>query len=165
MPEHYHHDISPELIAILKGHYLSSISKHRLFEGLSSESIDKLFGALMVEDFEEQEIVCKCPPQIAHHDAFLVLNGTVAIKFRTATMEHVLELAGFGTIFNIEGMLGLTRQDIGVRALGHVEVMMMDVQKLQNIFSEDTAVGYLVMKNLAKLSVEQHRRYLDRYVQ
>lgn len=167
LPEHSHsaEEMTPEAIEVLRGRFLQSLSEHHLFAGLKPDQVGKLFGSLMVEDFKDEEIVCRCPAQIAHHDAFLVLSGKVAIKLRTGSVEHVLDLAGFGTIFNIEGLLELTRQDIGARALGAVELMMIDVEKLLKYFSQESEAGYLIMRNLARLSVEQHRKYLERYVQ
>jgi CRP-like cAMP-binding protein len=113
---------------------LAAIAEHGLFSGVSTQNILHLFPACLPEQYRNEEIVCRCPPEVAHHDAFLVLKGNVAFTFRKGPEQQVLEFSGLGTVFNFEGLLGSLSQDIGARALGDVEVMMMDVGKLLDIF-------------------------------
>ena len=76
----------------------------------------------------------------------------------------MLELAGFGTVFNVDDILELERQDIGARALGPAQLLMMDAEMLQEIFAQNPSIGFTVIRNLARLSVAQHRQYLERYI-
>ena len=143
---------------------LSAIATHGLFAGLPHRKVEGLFPACLLEQYQDEEIVCRCPAEVAHHDAFLVLNGKVAVKYRLGDAEHVMELAGFGTLFNVGGVVEAKGDDVGARALGPVVLMMMDAEKLGQMFAEDPSVGYVVVRNLTKLLMEQHRKYLERYL-
>ncbi|MBM3948829.1 MAG: Crp/Fnr family transcriptional regulator [SAR202 cluster bacterium] len=148
----------------VRGQFLDAVVGHNLFAGLTGKNLAKLFPACLVDAYQDEAILCRCPAQFAHHDDFLVLNGTIAIELRRGPAEHVLELAGFGTVFNVDDILDLERQDIGARALGPTHLPMMDAEMLHQMSSQDPSIGFAVVRNLARLSLAQHRQYLERYI-
>lgn len=144
------------------GHLVAAIAAHQLFAGLPWASIPGLVPAFRVEEFQDEEISCHCPDAL--HDGFLVLEGRVAITHRLRGLEHVLELAGFGTVFNLDAMLGLEESHRAARALGRVKLLVMDTQLLEREFDGHPEIGYRIIKSFAKLMVVQHDKVLEHWV-
>lgn len=136
-----------------------AIARYDLFAGLDEEKIPDLVPALSVKTFQDEEIECRCPT--ASHDAFLVLDGKVAITQAIGDVQHVLELAGFGVVFNAGGLVGLDSIGKGALALGKVKLIAIDTRKLGELADRDCEVGYTVVRNLTRLLVAQWDRQLD----
>lgn len=144
---------------------IAAITTHGLCEGVPKDKLEKLFPACNIEEITDDEIVCHCAAELAHHDAFLVLDGKVAIKYRQGVLEHVLELAGYGALFNISNLVGWQGDDVGARALGRAEILAIDTEKLLKLFEDDPSIGYRMTRNLARLLMEQHKKHLAHYLQ
>jgi hypothetical protein len=144
------------------GRVASTIAEHDLFAGLPWESIDNLVPAFRVEEFQHGEIDCHCPDAL--HDAFLVLEGQIALTDRVGGLEHVLELGGFGTVFNLDGLLGLKESHRTARALGRVKLVVMDTKLLDREFDRDPGTGYKIIRYFAKLLVVQHDKELEHWL-
>lgn len=134
------------------------IARYDLFSGLSQEKIPLLATALSVKTYQDEEVECRCPT--ASHDAFLVLEGKVAVTQAFGAVQHVLELAGFGVVFNAGGLVGLDSIGRGARALGKVKLIAIDTRKLGELANRDCEVGYTVLRNLTRLLVAQWDRQL-----
>lgn len=144
------------------GRLASTVAEHDLFAGLPWESIDKLVPAIRVEEFQVGEIDCHCPDAL--HDGFLVLEGRVALTHRVGGLEHVLELGGFGTVFNLDGLLGLNESHRAARALGRVKLLVIDTRLLDREFDRDPGTGYKIIRYFAKLLVVQHDKELEHWL-
>lgn len=144
------------------GRLACAITEHRLFAGLPWENIPELVPALRTKEFQDEEISCHCPDAL--HDGFLVLEGRVAITHRLRGLEHVLELAGFGTVFNLEGLLGIEESHRAARALGKIRLLVMDTELLKRQFGSHPEIGYPIIKNFAKLMVVQHDKVFEHWV-
>ena len=135
------------------------LADHGLFEGLESDQIVRLVPTCRVKTFNDEEIGCHCHD--VHHDAFVVAEGTVAISYTVGGLEHTVELAGFGAVFNVGGMFGFVERHKGARALGTVKLMAIDTEILRRMLDDDTRLGYPVLKNLARLLMAQFDRELE----
>ena len=139
------------------------VKGHNLFAELTEEEIERVMPALRLKKFHNREITCHCPD--AHHDAFLVVEGTVALSLSTDDgLQHVLELAGFGTMFNVGGLLGFVEPHKSARALGTVRLLALDTEMLGHVLEDDKHIGYSVLKTLMGLHVAQCDRQLDHAV-
>ena len=144
------------------GRLASTIAEHDLFAGLPWESIDKLVPAFRIQEFQVGEIDCLCPDAL--HDAFLVLEGRIALTHRVGGLEHVLALAGFGTVFNLDGLLGLEESHRAARALGRVKLLVIDTKLLARAFDRDPGAGCKIIRYFAKLLVVQHDKELEHWL-
>jgi CRP-like cAMP-binding protein len=117
---------------------------------------------LRIKEFQDEEISCHCPDAL--HDGFLVLEGRVAITHQLRGLEHVLELGGFGTVFNLEGLVGIEKSHGAARALGRVRLLVMDTTLLMREFDSHPEVGYPLIKNFAKLLIVQHDKVFEHWV-
>jgi signal-transduction protein with cAMP-binding, CBS, and nucleotidyltransferase domain len=147
--------VQNELVKVLR--------KHEMFWDVPEEALGNLSNACHVKTFRDEEIVCRCPD--AHHDAFVVVSGVVGLTRRGESLEHVLDLAGPGTVFNIEGLVGMEPDRRAARAAGEVKLVALDAQRLSETFQHEPSVGYPVLRNLARLTVTQLYRQIDRLVE
>jgi hypothetical protein len=86
--------------------------------------------------------------QAEKYDAIIVLDGTIAINYKVGFIEHVLELAGYGSGFNAGG-------------LGDVRLVEVDTRRLGEYFDLDSALAHCVLENLPKLLILQSKKQLE----
>ncbi len=134
-----------------------------LMDGLTLERIAGLFPAWRVKTFNDEEIHCECPD--ASHEAFVLLSGRVATTFRSGAVDHVIELGAGGDVFNAGGLVDHVDCCTGARALGAVEIIAIDTQLLNSLFASDPETGYRVVKNLAKLVMQQSERRISEHLE
>jgi signal-transduction protein with cAMP-binding, CBS, and nucleotidyltransferase domain len=135
-----------------------SLAEHDLFAGLDGAQLAALIPASRIKEFDDEEITCKCHD--ASHEAFVLLAGTVAISESDGTTERTVEMAGFGSVVNFAGLLGLVRPLSKARALGRVQALAVDTRLLAEAMERDARVGFVVTRNLAKLMVAQRDRQI-----
>lgn len=140
----------------------SAMEQHDLFSGLPEKKLPSLIPACRIKEFQDEEIVCHCPD--ASHDAFLVLDGKAAIILSRNGLTYILELAGFGGVFNVEKLVDAANDDQGGRALGRVKLLAMDAAMLKKLFKVDPTVGYPFIRNLANLLMAQYQREISHLV-
>ena len=135
-----------------------TVESHDLFQGLDLKDIERLVPARRVKVFENEEVGCHCGD--AHHDAFLVTEGTVAVTYTEGGLEHAVDLAGFGTVVGLGGLLAFVQPHVSARALGTAELLAIDTAMLNRIMERNTDIGFPVLPNLAKLLVGHLARQL-----
>ena len=75
------------------------MERHGLFAGVPANKLGRLVPACRVKRYAGVPIKCACPDAL--HDAYIGLEGTTAITYELAGLEHVVELAGFGVVYNV----------------------------------------------------------------
>ncbi len=136
----------------------SAMEQHDLFSGLPEKKLPSLIPACRIKEFQDEEIVCHCP------DAFLVLDGKAAITLGRNDLTYILELAGFGGVFNVENLVDAANDNQDARALGWVKLLVMDTAMLKKLFKVDPTVGYPFIRNLTSLLMSQCQRQISHFV-
>ncbi len=138
------------------------LKSSQLFGSLEQEDMDSCVPYARVKTFEDEEITCECPD--ANHDAFVVINGAVALTFTIGSLTQTVNMIGLGTVFNTQHLLGLAQRYYGGRAVGRVVVIALDTAKLVALFESHTRLGYPVIKTLAALQLSQRDRELENFL-
>ena len=135
------------------------MERHGLFAGVPANKLGRLVPACRVKRYAGVPIKCACPDAL--HDAYIGLEGTTAITYELAGLEHVVELAGFGVVYNVGGLAGTEQSHRSARALGEVEVLAIDCELLHEVLDSDPSLSAPIFKNLSKLVIKQSDRHLE----
>jgi CRP-like cAMP-binding protein len=135
-----------------------AMAEHQLFAGLSDDAIDRLTPACRVKHFTDEEVGCHSGD--AHHEAYVVLAGTLALSESVKDMRHVVDLAREGAAVNLGALLGLMQPHTSAVAMGSATVLAIDRKMLLAVMDDDLTIGYLMLMSLSRLLVAQANRAL-----
>lgn len=135
------------------------LRENRLFSELSEDQIKKLVPAFRVKQFKDEDIICHCPD--ATHDAFILLDGKVAVKLMLGDLQYVIELQGAGAVFNAPGLLHVHSPYSIATALGTAVLIALDSDQIHTIISKDAQIGSAIFKTASRLIVEQYEKQLE----
>lgn len=136
----------------------AAITEHQLFAGLSEGAIDRLVPACRIKYFTDEEVGCHCGD--AHHEAYIVLGGTLALSESVKDLRHVVDLAREGAVVNLGALLGLVQPNTSAVAMGSAMVLAIDTRMLLAVMNDDPGIGYPVLMSLSRLLVAQANRAL-----
>ena len=128
-----------------------------LFKDLKQEQLDRIGATAIKEEFEEnQEIFHE---QSTASDIYVLTEGRVQIvgalgKTDSATIHTILPGKLFGEFAFIDGE---PRSATAV-AIQKATVFKIPRDALHGILEKDTAIGYLVMRNLARILARRIRQ-------
>jgi len=132
---------------------VEEIDKLEIFNGLSSEEIEKLISLSQEVSYNNKEVILE--ESSLSTDLFILLDGRVRIEIEKAyyyndqkeKVEIVVLRKGdiFGEIAFLEG----TRRSAYVSAIDKIRAMKIDGKKLYELFDRNNHLGYVLMRNLA----------------
>ena len=137
---------------------LDTLSALALFQGLPRDKLDKIVPHCRVETFQRGAVIFKESDE--ENDLFVLLKGRASVEMElpsnsaeTAKLALVEEGETLGEMSFISG----ARRSATIRAFDEVEVLIINAERFYAVMEEDSRIGYIVMKHLAKCL----RRRLD----
>ena len=127
----------------------------KIFEGLSHQEVDAVIACGKITQFQGGVRIIEESSQ--SFDLYLVLSGSVSIEMMVQNhlgqVERNMQIAVFrpGDIFGDMAFLSGTRRSASVSALEHFSAVVFDHDKLHELFENNTRIGYVVVKNIAKI--------------
>jgi CRP/FNR family cyclic AMP-dependent transcriptional regulator len=126
-----------------------------IFRGLTSSEIDAVAACGEVIHLKSGEKIIE--ESSASLDLYAVLNGRVSIEITSKKLSSHVErskrIAIFrsGDVFGDMAFLGSTRRCATVSSMDDFSAAVFNHDKLYGLFEENNRIGYIVVKNLAKV--------------
>ena len=131
------------------------IGTFKVFEGLSSDEIDAVIACGTVVHFKGGEKIIEESAEST--DLYVVLNGRVSIEMmvqnHSSPAQRAKQMAIFriGEVFGDIAFLRGARRSASVTTIDDFSAMAFDRGKLYGLFDMNNHIGYIVVKNLAKI--------------
>jgi CRP-like cAMP-binding protein len=135
------------------------LAGYRLFEGLTTAEVDAMIGCAKVVHFDAGETVIE--ESATSWDLYVVLNGRISIEMSVRSHGSELarnkQLALFrkGEVFGDMAFLRGARRSASVTTVDEFTALVFDRDRLYRLFEEDTRIGYIVVRNLARIMSER----------
>ena len=134
------------------------IKKVEIFHGLSLTQLESLTHISEEKRYRRGETVFT--EHSTGDEVYIIKKGKVCIELglkgkpNTATIQRL----SVGQIFGELALVDKRSRSATVVCENDCEIITIDRDKLDKLFERDTHLGYIVMKNLAKLLAERLRR-------
>jgi CRP/FNR family cyclic AMP-dependent transcriptional regulator len=134
------------------------IKKVEIFHGLSLTQLESLTHISEEKRYRRGETVFT--EHSTGDEVYIIKKGKVCIELglkgkpNTATIQRL----SVGQIFGELALVDKRSRSATVVCENDCEIITIDRDKLDELFERDTHLGYIVMKNLAKLLAERLRR-------
>lgn len=132
-----------------------------LFRGLTPEQLARLEAIATVEDFQQGAVVCQQGDPA--DKLYIVREGQVEVTVQHRSGEHdSLLFLGSGQVIGEMTLVDAGRRSASVLAADSpTRVLSIPNAELSALCEEDTAIGYVIMRNIAQdLSFKlRHRDY------
>jgi CRP/FNR family cyclic AMP-dependent transcriptional regulator len=139
-----------------------------LFTGLSDEELEQVAELAIAETYEEgQEILAEWQPA----DRLCILaSGRVQVNIHLGSSlqpdrELTVEEVEQGRIFGWSSLVTQQRFTASARALEAVTVIVVEAADLTSLFDRNAHIGFVVMKQLAKVVASRLSRTRQRLEQ
>jgi CRP-like cAMP-binding protein len=134
-----------------------------LFNGLSDHQLQRLIDISTEEIFDDEDIIIE---QGAEGDKlYFISEGQVEILVRRRPTEpnRSQVYLGRGQIFGEMALIDMGKRSATVRcSQDHTVLHVIDSDDFSDLCSSDTAIGYIIMRNMAiDLSFKLRHRNLD----
>jgi CRP-like cAMP-binding protein len=134
-----------------------------LFNGLSDHQLQRLIDISAEEIFDDEDIIIE---QGAEGDKlYFISEGQVEILVRRRPTEpnRSQVYLGRGQIFGEMALIDMGRRSATVRcSQDHTVLRVIESEAFSDLCSSDTAIGYIIMRNMAiDLSFKLRHRNLD----
>jgi CRP-like cAMP-binding protein len=134
-----------------------------LFNGLSDHQLQRLIDISAEEIFDDEDIIIE---QGAEGDKlYFISEGQVEILVRRRPTEpnRSQVYLGRGQIFGEMALIDMGKRSATVRcSQDHTLLRVIDSDDFSDLCSSDTAIGYIIMRNMAiDLSFKLRHRNLD----
>lgn len=134
-----------------------------LFNGLSDQQLQRLIDSSVEEIYDDEEIIFE---QNAEGDKlYFISEGQVEIRIRRrpGEPERSQVFLGRGQIFGEMALLDMGKRSATVKcSQNHTVLHVIDSVAFTTLCSSDTAIGYIIMRNMAMdLSFKLRHRNLD----
>jgi CRP-like cAMP-binding protein len=134
------------------------LEKVDIFRGLSPKQFESLGQISEERRYRTGEVIFA--EQSPGHEMYVVKNGKVCIelglkgKSEAATVHRV----GAGQIFGELSLVDRKKRSATAVCENDCELVAINQEKLDELFKQDTQLGYVIMKNLAELLAGRLRR-------
>jgi len=132
--------------------YARIISTSAIAEGLTGEQIQKLAGIALFKEYSEGDIIIKENDKTT--DLFLIDEGHVSVEIKRfpydATSQPFLLIKTKGMVGEFS-FIDRSPRSANVRAHDKVTCLMLQGEKLESLIQSDNEIGFLLMRNMARL--------------
>jgi CRP/FNR family transcriptional regulator len=131
------------------------ISGFKIFEGLSSDELDKIIPICIEEKFNEDEVIIE--EDSKGSDIYIILEGRVNVEIKITSSQpsgsssRRLTTLRDGEVFGEISFLEGGRRSACTIALDKVSVLKIDGEKLYKLFDLDNHLGFLIMRNISSI--------------
>lgn len=137
----------------------SQLAGFRLFDGLTPTEMETVMACGRIVNFAAGEKVIEESDE--SWDLYVVLDGRIsiemAVRHHSAPEERRKQLALFrkGEVFGDMAFLRGARRSASVTTVDDFTAMVFDRDRLYRLFEADTRIGYLMVRNLARIMSER----------
>jgi len=134
------------------------LEKVDIFRGLSSRQLESLAQVSEERKYRRGEVVFT--ENSSGAEVYIIKKGKVCIELglkgkpNTATIQRL----GVGQIFGELALVDKRSRSATAICDNDCEIIIIDRVKLDELFKQDSRLGYVVMRNLAQLLAERLRR-------
>jgi len=139
--------------------FTAELAAYRLFENLTPAELDAVTACGRVVHFDAGETVIE--ESAASWDLYVVLNGRISIEMTVRRYgvqeDRSKQLALFrkGEVFGDMAFLRGARRSATVTTVDEFTAMVFDPDRLYGLFEANTRIGYIVVRNLARIMSER----------
>ena len=134
------------------------LEKVDIFRGLSSRQLESLAQVSEERKYRRGEVVFT--ENSSGAEVYIIKKGKVCIELglkgkpNTATIQRL----GVGQIFGELALVDKRSRSATAICDNDCDIIIIDRVKLDELFKQDSRLGYVVMRNLAQLLAERLRR-------
>ncbi len=131
------------------------ISGFKIFEGLSSDELDKILLLCIEKKYDEEEVIIE--EDSKGSDIYVILEGRVTVEKKAPSSQSSgssrrrLTTLRDGEIFGEISFLEGERRSACAIALDKISMLIIDGEKLYKLFDRDNHIGYLMMRNICSI--------------
>ena len=131
------------------------IGKFNIFEDLSAEEIDAIIQCGKLVNFQTGETIIEESDE--SWDLYVVLSGRISIEMalrsHASSLPRSRQIAQFraGEVFGDMAFLRGARRSASVTTINDFSALVFDRDKLYDLFDRDNHIGYIMVRNLAKI--------------
>ena len=122
------------------------LSQTKLLDGLTAEQRERIARIGAVKRFSRGELIFR--EDSPGEELFFVMSGRVDILIKLKSDEQRIATHQAGDSFGEFAAMDCSRRSATAMAATDVEVVAIQGPTFYRLLSEDTAIGYAVMKNL-----------------
>ena len=129
-----------------------ALRRSGVFQGLSDEELGKVEALCLKREFREGELIIEEDRKGSY--VFLILAGRVQIEVRSPfdpKRSQPIALLRSGELFGEVSLVDGFLHSANARAAERCEVLALDDGKLRALMDSDPALGFTIMKNLARI--------------
>ncbi|MDH5510426.1 MAG: cyclic nucleotide-binding domain-containing protein [Nitrospinota bacterium] len=136
----------------------SILAQSDIARGMEVEQLDKLAAIARAVDFKKNDILIK--ENDTSSDIFILYKGWISVEIQrfpydtTAQRLRVLKNKGVLGEFSF---IDKSRRSANVRAQENVSCVVLPGDELEKLTESDAKVGFVIMKNIARLLSEKVR--------
>jgi len=134
------------------------LEKFAIFEGLTAEELDAVGQHCEITTAKKGELIFKAGDPA--HSLFLVRSGRTEVRFKVvyyaATVEISLDTIGAGEVCGWSAMIPPYSYTLTAYALDDAEFVQIKHTDLLDCCEGNTRLGYIVMKNIARIIGERY---------
>jgi CRP/FNR family cyclic AMP-dependent transcriptional regulator len=121
-----------------------------LFDGLTESEIRRIAALCSVESFKKGS--CIIEDQTPGSDLYVVVSGRVDIQLESITPQCDVTISTVGPrqIFGELALIDSELRSAKATCVEDADIVIINGEKLKNLFKENHRIGYVVMTNIAK---------------
>ncbi|MDH5756466.1 MAG: cyclic nucleotide-binding domain-containing protein [Nitrospinota bacterium] len=134
------------------------LSESDIAKGVEAEQLEKLAGICKVVEFRKNDILIK--ENDTSFDIFILYKGWVSVeiqRFPYDTAAQRLRILKNKGVVGEFSFIDKSRRSANVRAQEAVSCLVLPGDELEKLIEEDSKVGYVIVKNIARLLSEKIR--------
>ena len=137
---------------------IDGLERFAILEGLTPEESDTIVQRCEVTTVKKGEKLFEAGKYA--HSLFLVRSGSVELRFKVVCFDGLIEIPleriGAGNVCGWSAMIPPHSYTLTAYATEDSEVLQLKRTDLQDICEANTRLGYIVMKNIARIIGERY---------
>ena len=136
----------------------SVLSKQAIFRGLSPKELSRIAQICETVTFQAGETVFE--DTSPGRDLYLVLSGKIDVNLEAITPHEVFSIItlGEGEIVGEFALIDSGERSATATCVEDTELLVINGERLHELFEEDNHIGYVVMRNIAQIICARIRR-------
>ena len=134
------------------------LAESDIAKGIEDEQLEKLASISEVTEFKKNDVLIK--ENDTSCDIFILYKGWVSVEIQRfpydTTAQRLRMLKNKGVVGEFS-FIDKSRRSANVRAQENVSCLVLPGGALENLMESDAKVGYVIMKNIARLLSEKIR--------
>ena len=137
---------------------VSILARQEVFEGLSPQELAVLARVMEREHFFAGEMIFE--DTSPGEDLYVILSGKVAVQLEAITPNEtvVLSTISEGEILGEFSIIDSEPRSATAVCLEDTEALVINGKRMHELFEKNHHIGYVVMRNMAKIICERIRR-------